>query len=59
MLVVTPGNTYLEAALLLDEYLDVTEVAPSAYPPAGAFDVTHLRRRRAGARRRTPAVSST
>jgi len=40
VLVVTPGNTYLEAALLLDEYLDVTEVAPSAYPPAGAFDVT-------------------
>jgi hypothetical protein len=25
---------------LLDEYLDVTEIAPSAYPPAGAFDVT-------------------
>ncbi|HEX6273119.1 MAG TPA: VWA domain-containing protein [Polyangiaceae bacterium] len=40
VLVVSPGNTYLDAALLLDEYLDVTELAPSAYPPAGAFDVT-------------------
>jgi hypothetical protein len=40
VLVVTRGNTYLEAALLLDEYLDVTEIAPSAYPKAGAFDVT-------------------
>ena len=40
VLVVTRGNTYLEAALLLDEYLDVTEIAPSSYPPAGAFDVT-------------------
>jgi Ca-activated chloride channel homolog len=32
VLVVTAGNTYLEAALLLDEYLDVTDVAPAAYP---------------------------
>jgi hypothetical protein len=40
VLVVTRGNTYLEAALLLDEYLDVTEISPSSYPPAGAFDVT-------------------
>jgi hypothetical protein len=40
VLVVTRGNTYLEAALLLDEYLDVTEVAPNAYPPSGSFDVT-------------------
>lgn len=40
VLVVTPGNTYLEAALLLDEYLDVSTVAPKKYPPAGAFDVT-------------------
>ena len=29
VLVVTAGNTYLEAALLLDEYLDVTDVAPA------------------------------
>jgi hypothetical protein len=34
VLVVTEGNTYLEAALLLDEYLDVTDVAPRAYPEA-------------------------
>lgn len=38
--VVTPGNLYLEAALLLDEYLDVTTIAPSAYPSEGRFDVT-------------------
>ena len=38
--VVTTGNMYLEAALLLDEYLDVTTVAPGAYPAKGSFDVT-------------------
>lgn len=38
--VVTAGNMYLEAALLLDEYLDVTTITPSAYPAKGAFDVT-------------------
>lgn len=37
---VTAGNTYLEAGLLLDEYLDVTTVAPARYPAQGAFDVT-------------------
>jgi hypothetical protein len=31
VLVVTPGNTYLEAALLLGEYLDVTLVSPKDY----------------------------
>jgi hypothetical protein len=31
ILVVTPGNTYLEAALLLDEYLDVTVETPTQY----------------------------
>ena len=31
VLVVTPGNTYLEAALLLDEYLDVQLVSPRDY----------------------------
>ncbi len=36
VLVVSAGNTYLEAALLLDEYLDVTDVAPAAYPEAVA-----------------------
>ncbi len=40
VLVVTPGNTYLEAALLLDEYLDVTDVAPSEYPAPGRFEAT-------------------
>jgi hypothetical protein len=41
VLCVTKGNTYLEAALLLDEYLDVTTVAPSDYPVLqGTFDVT-------------------
>lgn len=40
VLVVSAGNAYLEAAVLLDEYLEVTEIAPSAYPPAESFDVT-------------------
>jgi len=40
VLVVSPGNTYLEATLLLDEYLDVTTVPPTKYPPTGTFDVT-------------------
>jgi hypothetical protein len=34
VLAVTEGNTYLEAALLLDEYLDVTDVTPAGYPAA-------------------------
>lgn len=38
--VVTPGNMFLEAALLLDEFLDVTTVAPDRYPAKGTFDVT-------------------
>jgi hypothetical protein len=40
VLVVTAGNTYLEAALLLDEYLDVEVIAPEHYPPEEKFDVT-------------------
>jgi hypothetical protein len=40
VLVVTPGNTYLEAALLLDEYLEVQLVSPKDYAekngPSGA-----------------------
>ena len=31
VLVVSEGNTYLEAALLLDEYLEVTQVSPTDY----------------------------
>lgn len=42
VLVVSPGNTYLEAALLLDEYLDVTYLDPKKYPPEARFDVTIL-----------------
>lgn len=34
VLVVTEGDTYLDAALLLDEYLDVTDVAPKGYAAA-------------------------
>ncbi|MCC6648403.1 MAG: VWA domain-containing protein [Polyangiaceae bacterium] len=37
---VSAGNTFLDAALLLDEYLEVKSVAPSAYPAQGRFDVT-------------------
>lgn len=42
VLAVTAGNTYLEAALLLDEYLDVTTITPSqmqATIGAQKFDV--------------------
>lgn len=39
ILLVSPGNTYLEAALLLDEYLDVSQVVPGARWPDGHFDV--------------------
>ena len=42
VLVVSPGNTYLEAALLLDEYLDVTVIDPTAALPESPFDVTIL-----------------
>jgi hypothetical protein len=38
--VVTKGNMYLEAALLLDEYLEVITVDPGSYPGSGEFDVT-------------------
>ncbi|HWL87326.1 MAG TPA: VWA domain-containing protein, partial [Polyangiaceae bacterium] len=42
VLVVTEGNTYLEAALLLDEYLEVTQVTPqeyvNKYPSGSGFD---------------------
>jgi hypothetical protein len=37
VLVVSDGNLYLEAALLLDEYLDVTEVTPDGYGDADAI----------------------
>jgi len=42
VLCVTSGNTYLEAALLLTSYLDVTYLGPGDYPaPAGkTYDVT-------------------
>ena len=38
--VVSRGNMYLDAALLLDEFLEVTTVTPDRYPAAGTFDVT-------------------
>jgi hypothetical protein len=41
---VSEDDVYLQAALLLDEYLDVVEVAPSAFPPAEAYDVAILDR---------------
>lgn len=41
VLCVTEGNTYLEAALLLASYLDVTYVTPEDYAAVeGRFDVT-------------------
>jgi hypothetical protein len=39
VLAVTPGNRYLEAALLLDEMLDVEQLAPAQYRDATGFDV--------------------
>lgn len=42
--VVSEDDIYLEAALLLDEYLDVSEVAPASFPPAEPFDVAILDR---------------
>src|SRR5580698_4320598 len=36
VLVVTDGNAYLEAALLLDEYLEVTQVPATGYAAAAA-----------------------
>ena len=42
VLVVSKGNTYLEAALLLDEYLDVTTVVPGRALPTERFDVAIL-----------------
>ncbi len=36
VLAVTAGNSYVQAALLLDEYLDVTIVAPAGYEAAVA-----------------------
>lgn len=37
--VVTEGNLYLQAALLLDEYLSVEEFTPEQWPPSENFDV--------------------
>jgi Ca-activated chloride channel family protein len=42
VLLVSRGNTYLEAALLLDEYLDVTTVSPGKALPSEHFDVAIL-----------------
>ena len=39
VLLVSEGNRYLEAALLLDEYLSVDEIAPSKYVDALGYDV--------------------
>ncbi|AKF06302.1 vWA domain-containing protein [Sandaracinus amylolyticus] len=39
VLVVAEDDIYLEAALLLDEYLAVTHVTPAQFPPEGEFDV--------------------
>lgn len=42
--VVSEDDIYLEAALLLDEMLDVRQVAPSAFPPSEPYDVAILDR---------------
>lgn len=38
VLCVSAGDRYLEAALLLDEYLDVDVIAPAAYRSAAGYD---------------------
>ncbi len=40
--VVTEGNTYLEAALLLDEYLEVTELTPRKFAERGSPPGTEI-----------------
>jgi Ca-activated chloride channel family protein len=42
VLLISRGNTYLDAALLLDEYLDVTTVLPGKPLPSEHFDVAIL-----------------
>ena len=42
VLVVSDGNLYLQAALLLDEYLEVTTVTPAAYAKAAAEAASHV-----------------
>jgi hypothetical protein len=44
VLLVTPGNLFLEGALLLDENLDVQKIAPASWAPAEAakFDAVVL-----------------
>ncbi len=42
VLVISSGNTYLEAALLLDEYLDVVTIGPGKTIPSEHFDVAIL-----------------
>jgi Ca-activated chloride channel family protein len=39
VLCVTDGNRYLEAALLLDEYLDVDMITPAQYASATSYDM--------------------
>lgn len=39
---VSQGNTYLQAALLLDEFIEVTQSSPDAIPTDASFDVTIL-----------------
>ncbi len=39
VLLVSEGNRYLEASLLLDEYLDVDDVTPEKYTSASGYDV--------------------
>ncbi len=41
VLVVSEGNLYLQAALLLDEYLDVTTVTPAVYARTAAESAAH------------------
>ena len=56
VLCVSDGNRYLEAALLLDEYLDVDSITPDAYRSAADYDVVVFDRFVPGAAPGKPSI---
>jgi hypothetical protein len=56
VLAVSDGNRYLEAALLLDEYLEVSEVTPAAFRSVGDHEVVIFDRTAPSQPPTTPAL---
>ncbi|MFT3921070.1 MAG: VWA domain-containing protein [Myxococcales bacterium] len=56
VLVVSEGNRYLEAALLLEEYLEVAERTPDQYQSAAGFDAVIFDRTRPAHDPEVPAL---